>query len=154
MIQISEPYIKRSIRFLGLWEKFGWSVKLYGIVAAGDEPQYALIDAAVSLLPGILPQTSSKIYHVGFLGIHEGKESNIVFFDWWQNENELCHRVFSSAVDISSALMELGTDDFSVCVWDVYLQYFERNAWVRHILSKYPYPDVEGYLNERCNEVV
>ena len=31
MIKLKEPYKKRPIRFLGLWNELGWRLKVYGI---------------------------------------------------------------------------------------------------------------------------
>ena len=42
--------------------------------------------------------------------------------------------------------------DSSVCVWDLRLQSFEREAWIKHVLQKPDAPDFEGYLAERLNE--
>jgi len=42
--------------------------------------------------------------------------------------------------------------DSSVCVWDLRLQNFEREAWIKHILAKANAPDFDGYLNDRLNE--
>jgi hypothetical protein len=38
-------------------------------------------------------------YHLGFLGVHDGRTSNFVFLDYWAEENELHHHVFVSPAD-------------------------------------------------------
>jgi len=44
------------------------------------------------------------------------------------------------------------SSDSSVCVWDLRLQSFEREAWIKHVLRKLTAPDFEGYLAARLNE--
>jgi hypothetical protein len=75
-----------------------------------------------------------------------------VFVDFWGNENELFHRVFLSRSNDPRALTAAKSSDSSVCVLDLRLQSFEREAWITHILQKPNAPDFEGYLAERLNE--
>jgi hypothetical protein len=37
----------------------------------------------------------------------------------------------------------------SVCVWDLFLQGFERDAWVEEVLANPRGPDIESYLDRR-----
>ena len=37
------------------------------------------------------------------------------------------------------------------CVWELAVIWFEREAWVKHVLQQAESPDLEGYLNERMN---
>jgi hypothetical protein len=68
------------------------------------------------------------------------------------NENELFHRVFLSRANDPAGLAPSTAADSSVCVWDLWLQNFEREAWIKHVLSKPDAPDFDGYLAERLNE--
>jgi hypothetical protein len=68
------------------------------------------------------------------------------------NENELFHRVFLSRSGDPNALIPAKSSDSSVCVWDLRLQSFEREAWIRHILCKAITPDFQAYLDERLND--
>jgi hypothetical protein len=75
-----------------------------------------------------------------------------VFVDYWGNENELFHHVFLSRSGDPNALIPAKSSDSSVCVWDLRLQLFEREAWIKHVLCKAAAPDFQAYLDERLND--
>jgi hypothetical protein len=68
------------------------------------------------------------------------------------NEHELFHRVFLSRSGDPNALIPAKSSDLSVCVWDLRLQSFEREAWVKHVLYKAGAPDFQAYIEERLND--
>jgi hypothetical protein len=98
--------------------------------------------------------TRQRHYGVGFLGVHDGRGENQVFLDLWVNENELLHAYVVSPPSDPAALREPPEDHNSVCVWDLAVQAFEREAWLGHVLANPAGADVEGYLGERMNGVV
>ena len=51
-----------------------------------------------------------------------------------------------------ATLSPAASADSSVCVWDLRLQAFEREAWIKHVLRKPDAPDFDGYLAERLTE--
>ena len=68
-----------------------------------------------------------------------------MFVDWWENENELHHRVFFSTSDAPARLRPATPDDPIACVWDLSVVAHERAAWIRHVLAS-PAPDLDAYL--------
>jgi hypothetical protein len=64
----------------------------------------------------------------------------------------LFHRVFLSRLNEPQRLTAAKRSDSSVCAWDLRLQSFERDAWVKHVLRKPDAPDFDAYLSERLNE--
>jgi hypothetical protein len=142
------PYQPRPIRFLELWQVDDWRLKVYGIAHGRPEPRTELIGAAKAIATQrlrSLPEGSGH-YHVGFLGVHDGRTSNFVFLDYWADEDELHHHVFVTP-DIQVQQFSYATPTgLSACVWDLRLQSFERDAWVTHILKRSAAPDFEGYL--------
>jgi len=62
------------------------------------------------------------------------------------------HRVFLSRSNDPKQLTPAENTDSSVCVWDLRLQSFEREAWIKYVLRRPKGPDFEGYLAERLNE--
>lgn len=147
-----QPYEKRSFRFIELLSIQDWRMKLYGITWQGELPRPALLDAAKRVTADVLTKETSNNYKVGFVGAHDGNNACFVFVDFWGNENELFHRVFLSRLNEPQALAAAKPSDSSVCVWDLRLQSFEREAWIKHILRNPGGPDFEGYLAERLNE--
>jgi hypothetical protein len=150
------PYEPRPIRFLDLWQTNGWRIKLYGIAYSRPQPRPELVAASqqvASELLGRLP-TDLRHYHVGFLGVHDGRSSNFAFLDFWADENELHHHVFVSPTAHPDQFTYATPTGLSACVWDLRLQAFEREAWITHVLQRSASPDFDGYLAAALNSDV
>jgi hypothetical protein len=147
-----EPYEPRSFQFIELLKIDNWRMKFYGIAWRRELPRLELLEAAKRVAAEELRNAASSNYKVGFIGAHDGRNARFVFVDYWRNENELFHRVYLSRSNDPVALAPADSSDSSVCVWDLRLQSFEREAWIKHILRKPTAPDFDGYLGERLNE--
>jgi hypothetical protein len=131
-----DPYAPRPIRFHGLRDVDGWRLKRYSIVYGGGavdwpafEPVHALIDAA---LPR--PAVSAPRPGVGFVIAHQGRTALYYVLGWWDNENELPLRVFVRGLEEGSAWRPARGSE-SVCVWDLQVISFEREAYVATLLA-------------------
>ena len=133
---------------MGLQRARGWTLKIYGIDYGGAEPRPELVDAGVRIAVPALPNPAvdDDRYGLGFLGIHDGRDSNFVFVCWWQKENELQHRVFYSEPEQPTRLRPAAPEEPIACVWDLSVLAHEREAWVRHMLASPSGPDAEAYL--------
>jgi hypothetical protein len=147
-----QPYEPRSFRFIELLTPGDWRVKLYGIAWRRERPRPELLEAAKRIAADVLAKEMENNYKVGFVGAHDGCDACFVFVDFWGNENELFHRAFLSRSKEPQKLAATASSDSSVCVWDLRLQAFEREAWIKHVLCNPGAPDFDGYLNERMNE--
>lgn len=147
-ITLQEPYQPRPVRFLELWTPEVWRIKVYGIAYRRNLPRPALVEAAKTVTRTHLRalQTDDSHYGIGYLGIHDGRGANFVFFDYWADENELHHHVYVSPADEPPALAYTTPTGLSACVWDLSVQCFERKAWVETVLGNEAGPDVEAYL--------
>ncbi len=148
-------YTKRPIRFHKLWEIDGWQLKVYGIAYKAPQPAPELVEGVMSVAKSVLPQparTDSR-YGVGFICAHEGRTASIAFVDWWENEDELHHKMFIAEDKNLAQLSPAADDELTACSWDLAVIGFERNAWVRHILQA-PEPDLQAYLHAHLNENV
>lgn len=125
-------------------------MKLYGIAWQRELPRPELLEAAKRVAADLLANETANNYKVGFIGAHDGQNACFVFVDFWGNENELFHRVFLSRE--SQSLLPGKSSDSSVCVWDLHLQNFEREAWIEHVLRKPAAPDFDAYLAEQLHE--
>lgn len=151
-----KPYQSRTIRFLEMVENDGWRMKVYGIAYRRDEPDSRLVGRALALADGCLPRPSVNPtrYGVGFIGVHQGRGSNLVFVDWWEDENELHHRVFTSLPQAPLAFEDRTGADLLACVWDLAVIGFERQAWVAAALLAAGPPDLDRYLATRFQGAV
>ncbi len=147
-----EAYEPRAFRFIELLAISEWRMKLYGIAWRGESPPAELLEAAKRIAAQELPNAASNNYKLGFVGAHGGRNACFVFVDYWGNENELFHHVLLSRSNDPEALAPAKSSDSSVCVWDLRLQFFEREAWIKHVLRKANAPDFQAYLDERLNE--
>ncbi len=147
-LSFAEAYAPRAVRPLGVRSFGDWTLKLYGIAYGREEPSAELVEAAFGAADVALPVPArdDARYGLGFLGIHEGRDSNFVFVSWWENENELQHRVFYSAPDRPRDLRAATPEEPIACVWDLSVIGHEREAWIRHVLSRPDEADREGYL--------
>ena len=156
MIELQETYRPRAIRFLKEWRDAGWRLKVYGIACYAERPRPQLVETAKRLARERLPQPAANDsrYGVGFIGVHDGRTANFIFIDWWADENELHHHVYSSASNELETLSYITPTGLSACVWDLRVQSFERDAWLEEVLLKPDDESVERYLARRLNEDV
>jgi len=152
----TENYIPRPVRDRGVQTFGDWSLKVYGIAYAGDEPGSELVQAALDVAGSALPKAalSNGRFGLGFLGIHEGRDGNFVFVSWWENENELQHRVFFSTPQRPGQLRPARPDEPIACVWDLSVIAHEREAWIRHILANPHGADTGAYLADALNGII
>jgi hypothetical protein len=148
-------YAKRRIRFLRYWKRDGNTFKVYGITVGAVSSSPALVDAALQTVALHLSRqpTKHQSYGVGFVSLHEGQGENQIIIDRWINENELLHEIYVSSPKVPGEFRLAPRDHNSVCVWELYLQGFERKAWLGHVLcSNAAWPRrLKKYLGERLD---
>jgi hypothetical protein len=156
MLKLREPYEPRAIRFLEEWQDTGWRIKVYGIAYRRPAPREKLVETAKQIAWQCLPFPPDEDgrYGVGFIGVHDGRGANFIFVDWWADENELHHRVFAAPSHELTDLPEITATGLSVCVWDLRVQCFEREAWLETVLRNPNESSLEDYLHRRLNEDV
>jgi hypothetical protein len=149
-------YEPRPVRFLELWTTDSWRLKLYGISHDRPAPRPELIAAAKTQAAKHLREHPTQLTHygVGFLGIHDGRGENQIFLDFWVNENELVHWYWISAPETPAELHLPPEDHNSVCVWDIMVQCFERQAWMDCVLANSRGPDFDAYLQCRLDAIL
>lgn len=143
---VRSDYEPRPVRPLGLLRVEGWCLKLYGVAYRTPTPRSELVLAAKSLAPALLPGGGGATYGVGFMGIHDGRNSCFVFVDWWQDEDELHHHLFVSSTQDPGDLLDRTGSGLIACVWDLAVLSFERQAWVDTVLANPNGPDLGAYL--------
>ncbi|MEA3200151.1 MAG: hypothetical protein QOE90_1579 [Thermoplasmata archaeon] len=145
-MKLAGPHATRPISYLGLWTPGAWRLKVYGIRHGGAAPDPALVEMAKAAAAPRLPTPDAERgpYGVGFLGVHQGRGADFTFLDWWSAENELHHLVWTRVG--TGPLRPNPPEGPSVCVWDLAVQWREREAWVAHVLADPKGPDLESYL--------
>jgi hypothetical protein len=153
-ISLREPYRPRRVRFLELWRPDGWLVKLYDIAYKGQAPRLATLEAAKRAAEKALPQRARTHdrYGVAIVIVHRGQDACWLLIDWWGQESVLHHRPLVAPLE-SDGPFEAPPPDVTVCVWELPLLMFERDAWVKTVLSDEG-PDVGRYLEHRFNGTI
>ncbi len=141
---VCQPFSPRAITFTGIADLTGYRLKQYTVVYGGDRLDAARFAPGVDLAAAALPQPAIAAGRPG-LGLiirHQGRGADYVVLGWWDRENELPLRVFVR--DRGSWRPAQGSE--SVCVWDLELLWFERQAYVQTVMAPIGQQDLERYL--------
>ncbi|HUH13911.1 MAG TPA: hypothetical protein VMK65_12420 [Longimicrobiales bacterium] len=139
------PYARRPTRFLRRLDHGGWRLKLYSI-QVGPEPldEDGVAPGLALALAGLPdPAVAEGRPGVGFCLLHRGRGADYVILCWWDRENELPMRLAVRTAEEGEWRPARGTE--SVCVWDLRVLAFERDAYVATLLGDPP-SDAESYL--------
>lgn len=153
-MNIRSAYQTRPIRFVELYHINNWIVKIYSISLRREHVDTAFIDYAKQNLSHWLEQVTNyplETYNIATLILHEGKEGCFAIINWWIDENMLQNHVYLSTYDEPQKFVLYSDKGIMTCVWELEVIWFERDAWIKHILMKNEKPDVESYLNEQLN---
>jgi hypothetical protein len=152
-LDLHGPYRPRPIRCQGIWGSGGWRLKVYGIAHGSEVPKPALIEALKATAPDVLPQPAitNRRYGVGFVCAHQGRTADVAFIDWWEDEDELHHRMFISDPGSQGQLRPARADELTACSWDLALIGFERDVWVETVLKNADGPGIDDYLQTRMS---
>ncbi|MBL0355910.1 MAG: hypothetical protein IPP72_03055 [Chitinophagaceae bacterium] len=150
---ISE-YKIRPIRFLKIIEHDEWKVKLYSISCKSEKVSDESVFHAVSNLSHWL--VKSKIYpldtyKIATLIIHEWRGGCFAVINWWIDQNMLQQFVYLATNKKPTKFKLYSDRGIMTCVWELAVLWFERNAWVKHVLCKSENPDIDAYLIEQLN---
>lgn len=145
-----EPYEARSVTFVEEAVASGWRLKVYAISTGTEAVTGDLVTTGLeALLPALpRPAVTSDRYGLGFVIIHRGTLRNWFLLDWWEYEDILFHKLFSSPLDD----MEQVTAEESAaiaCVHELKIINFECEAWIETALREDGGPNFEGYLERR-----
>jgi hypothetical protein len=140
-------YSKRRLSFLQLWEPPGWQIKVYGLSANGSVPRRDLVARAMAVATRRLA-AGPRGHGVGWLLIHEGEDGDYVLIDWWIGQDMVQHHLYGAPRG-DDGLRYRWPAGVGFCVWELPVCWFEREAWVRHVLSRGPDADIDAYLQDR-----
>lgn len=139
-------YEPRPLAFLEVRTVRGFRLKCYSI-RHGERPLdletfEAGLKRAEDELP--TPPINAERPGVGFVIMHQGRTGDYLILCWWDRENELPLRVFIRDRDGWRA----AAGGESVCVWDLRVIWWEREAYVSTVLAG---GAVEAYLAARVS---
>lgn len=129
------PFRPRTVRFHGLRSENDWRVKLYSVTHDGSEIEWPAFGPGIEMAFQALPRPAAAAGRpgVGLLIAHHGPTADYVVLGWWDQENELPLRIFVRTAADKAWRPSHPTE--SVCVWDLEILWFERNAYVSTYLA-------------------
>lgn len=129
-------YAERPIGYSGLVSHRGWDLKRYTIVYGDESVDWSSFGPGIVLALRCLPEpaVTPERQAVGLLITHRGAGADYVVLAWWDRENELPMRVVVRD-QVPGAEWRAARGSESVCVWDLQVIGFERDAYVTTVLA-------------------
>lgn len=152
---IKNKYKPRPIRFIEIHEQEDWKIKIYSISVRNEFVKTKMIELAKKYLSEWLRNSTNyslQTYKIATLILHEGKDGSYAIIDWWIGENMMQNHVYFLKENGSAVFEEYSDKGIFSCVWELEVLWFERNKWVKYVLSKAPKPDYSGYLKQHLNK--
>ncbi len=145
---VSEPYRDRSIEFHEIRSHGGWRIKIYSVLYGTAPLDWNTIEEGFALSFTRLPDHAQESDRPGvaFAIAHQGRGMHYVVISWWGNENEYFNRVLVRPFGAKEKWRNASEHE-SVCVWDLQIICFEREAYVATILAKEGTPDIDAYVS-------
>ena len=151
-----DPYVMRPIKFIDQVNSEGWRIKIYGISAKSlPLPQEVVSEGMKNVLSHLpQPALTEQRYGVGFLIIHQGTMRNWYLLDWWEKQDIIHHKLFSSPLDKPSSISTESDKSLFACVHELRVIIFESEAWIKTVLCRDKKPSFQNYLKLRldCSE--
>jgi len=152
-MHIFDPYDMRPTKFVDQVNSEGWRIKVYGISRKPLPIPKEIVSEGVNYVLSHLPQPAitEHRYGVGFLIIHHGTMRNWYLLDWWEKEDIIHHKLFSSPLDKPSSISAESDRNLMACVHELRVITFESEAWIKTVLCHDEKPSFENYLKLRLN---
>jgi hypothetical protein len=130
-----QRYQPRAIRQHGVRQVDGWRLKRYSISYDGGPVDWSAFEPALLEADAALPRpaVAAGRLGLGFVIAHRGRTALYFVLGWWDNENELPLHVWVRPLQGSEWRAARGPE--SVCVWDLEVVWFEREAYVGTVLA-------------------
>jgi hypothetical protein len=136
-------YQPRPLSFLGVESVAGHRLKVYAI-RHGDQPlDRGRFEGGWWLATPALPQSDVAAGRLGagFAILHQGATGDYFVLCWWDLQNELPMRVYVRGPE--GWRPAAGVE--SICVWDLRVIWWEREAYVATVLAGRP-DGVDAYM--------
>lgn len=153
-MKINTSYKTRPVRFLEIHQQDNWKVKIYSISVKNKLVNVQFINSAKQQMGSWLSKAtdySLDTYNAATLILHEGKEGCFAIINWWTDENMLQHYVYLAGNETPAVFKPFANNSIITCVWEMAVLWFERNAWVEHVLQKAEKPQMAAYLSAHLN---
>jgi len=147
----NQCFAPRPVDYLGVVTHERWRIKQYTIVHPESRFEIDRFAHPKRIALTMLPQPAKIPSRPGlaFTIAHQGRTADYFVMCWWDRDNELPMRIWVSAPDRAEGAWSPARGSESVCVWDLAVLWFERQAFTRHMLGP-DGPDPDAYLGAIC----
>lgn len=147
------PYVVRPVEFVDQVDRDGWRLKVYAISAPSLPRPGEIVSAGIDKVVPHLPQSAvtDQRYGVGILIIHSGSIRNWFLLAWWEQEDIIHHKLFSSPLDNPGSVSPETDRSLIACVHELRVVTFESEAWIKTVLCDDDQPGLDNYLKLRLN---
>lgn len=144
---VAAHFAPRSVRVLPAFEVGGWRLKPYRVLGRESDAPETFEESGLDAILSELPEQAEAPGRpgLGFLIEHLATPLDYIVLCWWQNNNEMITRILVREAGSPWRPTD-GSESF--CVWDLDIMWFERNAFIRTMLSV-PAHDPAAYLGAR-----
>ncbi len=145
----TELYHPRAVSDLGFWDIDPLKLKVYGIVAEGQEVTREVIaDARAFVTEEVPPLVAAEGEDNGlsFVIIHPGDLGVSVVAHWWIQGSVLCQHIRRRLWGTDEA-MNTAARPVIACVWELGVINAEQEAWRETMMNSEP--DPAAYLKAR-----
>jgi hypothetical protein len=133
-------YSPRLVRALPPLDVSGRAIKVYGMYAEPEHhttlpaPEWLEQQVAAVLTEPVQPGD----HPVGFAILHYALDGSYLLVSQWYEANSLKHWVRGSDIGAAknATFVPLAQSDLIACVWELEVIKFERDAWVRTVLTR------------------
>ncbi|MEO1161339.1 MAG: hypothetical protein AAFW74_12955 [Pseudomonadota bacterium] len=144
-------YQPRAVSSLGVWQIGHLRLKVYGIIANGQELTDDLVSKAHGFAQRDLPAlvtAEGEDDGLGFVIIHPGELGVSVLLHWWIQGSVLCQHIERTLWGAETP-MDTATRPVIACVWELGLIDAEQRIWRDTMMV--PAPDADAYLNAHAS---
>ena len=147
-----ETYKDRKISFIKNEFIDDICIKVYTITNRENFEANVTYKKTLELLPKWaenIKNSTIPTHRNAFLMVHEAREGTLILLCWFTGENmietNIYYADFENPSDINPSIYK---EKQLVCIWELEIVWFERKAWIKHILSKSHNPDFNNYQKE------
>jgi hypothetical protein len=147
---LSIPYRPRHTQLTEVRNVNDWKLKIYQITLDGEPISSEIVEAAMECVAirSTWPTKPTDLeYQYGFVILHQGHEAVWALNKFWVNDI-LRQFFFFAPLDDPTAFDFSLMPGFNACVWDLEVTKYERDAWVKHVMTNPAEAQFDEYLND------
>ena len=150
---LSIPYRPRHTQLTEVRSVNDWQLKIYQITHDGEPISREVVEAAMECVAIRSIWPIDQTYQYGFVILHRGEQAVWALNQIWVNDI-LRQFVFFAPLNDPTRFDISPMPGFNACVWELEVTNYERDAWVRHVMTNPAEAQFDEYLNDSLEIVL